>query len=146
MNTAIEASGLGKRYGRRWALAGCTLTVPAGRVAGLVGPNGAGKSTLLQLAAGLLDPDSGQISVLGGRPGGTAAQLARVGFVAQDGYLVLGIGIAGRPARRLGHLLQPAHHPGRPRPLQRASRASATPRPDPGRATTTSRASTSGRR
>ena len=95
MNTAIEASGLGKRYGRRWALAGCTLTVPAGRVAGLVGPNGAGKSTLLQLAAGLLDPDSGQISVLGGRPGGTAAQLARVGFVAQDAPAYAGLSVAG---------------------------------------------------
>jgi ABC-2 type transport system ATP-binding protein len=95
VNTAIEASGLGKRYGRRWALAGCTLTVPAGRVAGLVGPNGAGKSTLLQLAAGLLDPDSGQISVLGGRPGGTAAQLARVGFVAQDAPAYAGLSVAG---------------------------------------------------
>jgi ABC-2 type transport system ATP-binding protein len=52
VNTVIEASGLGKRYGRRWALADCTLAVPAGRVTGLVGPNGAGKSTLLQLAAG----------------------------------------------------------------------------------------------
>jgi ABC-type Na+ transport system ATPase subunit NatA len=50
VNTVIEASGLGKRYGRRWALADCTLAVPAGRVTGLVGPNGAGKSTLLQLA------------------------------------------------------------------------------------------------
>jgi ABC-2 type transport system ATP-binding protein len=95
VNTAIEASGLGKRYGRRHALADCTLTVPAGRVAGLVGPNGAGKSTLLQLAAGLLDPDSGQISVLGGRPGGTPAQLARVGFVAQDAPVYGGLSVAG---------------------------------------------------
>ena len=31
MNTVIEASGLGKRYGRRWALADCTLAVPVGR-------------------------------------------------------------------------------------------------------------------
>ena len=37
---AIEARGLGKRYGHRWALADCTLTIPAGHVAGLVGPNG----------------------------------------------------------------------------------------------------------
>ncbi len=95
MNTAVEASGLGKRYGRRWALADCTLTVPAGRVAGLVGPNGAGKSTLLQLAAGLLDPDSGEITVLGGRPGATPAQLARVGFVAQDAPVYAGLSVAG---------------------------------------------------
>src|ERR1700722_15618081 len=69
MTAALEARELGKRYRRRWALADCTLTVPAGRVTGLVGPNGAGKTTLLQLAAGLLDPTSGEITVLGGRPG-----------------------------------------------------------------------------
>jgi ABC-2 type transport system ATP-binding protein len=95
MTAAIKASGLGKRYGRRWALADCTLAVPAGRVTGLVGPNGAGKSTLLQLAAGLLDPTSGEIRVLGERPGGTPAQLARVGFVAQDAPVYGGLSVAG---------------------------------------------------
>ena len=53
-NPAIEARGLGKRYGRRWALADCTLAIPAGHVAGLVGPNGAGKTTLISLATGML--------------------------------------------------------------------------------------------
>jgi ABC-2 type transport system ATP-binding protein len=84
MNAMIETSAVGKQYGRRWALRDCTLTIPAGKVAGLVGPNGAGKTTLLQLAAGLLTPTSGTVTVLGGRPGATAAQLAKVGFVAQD--------------------------------------------------------------
>ena len=105
MNTVIEASGLGKRYGRRWALAGCTLAVPAGRVVGLVGPNGAGKTTLLHLAAGLLTPDSGTITVLGGRPAGTPAQLARVGFVAQDAPVYAGLSIAGH--LRMGGWLSP---------------------------------------
>ena len=95
MNTVIEASGLGKRYGRRWALADCTLAVPAGRVTGLVGPNGAGKSTLLQLAAGLLEPDSGGIRVLGEPPGRTPAQLGRVGFLAQDAPVYAGLSVAG---------------------------------------------------
>jgi ABC-2 type transport system ATP-binding protein len=105
VNTVIEASGLGKRYGRRQALADCTLAVPAGRVVGLVGPNGAGKTTLLQLAAGLLAPDSGTISVLGGRPAGTPAQLARVGFVAQDAPVYAGLSIAGH--LRMGGWLSP---------------------------------------
>ena len=52
----VEASGLGKRYGRTWALRECTLEIPAGRVTALVGPNGAGKSTLLNLAVGLTAP------------------------------------------------------------------------------------------
>jgi ABC-2 type transport system ATP-binding protein len=81
---AIQTVALGKRYGRVQALDDCTLTIPAGRVVGLVGPNGAGKSTLLQIVAGLLTPTTGTVSVLGGHPGGGPAQLARVGFVAQD--------------------------------------------------------------
>ncbi len=84
MTAILEARGLGKRYRRTQALADCTLSIPAGRVAGLVGPNGAGKTTLLHLATGLLAPTSGTIEVLGGRPASGPAQLARVGFVAQD--------------------------------------------------------------
>ncbi len=84
MDAVLEARGLGKRYGRRWAVSECTLAVPAGHVTGLVGPNGAGKSTLLNLAAGLIAPTTGTITVLGDRPASGPAQLARVGFVAQD--------------------------------------------------------------
>ena len=105
MKAVIEASGLGKRYGRRWALAGCTLAVPAGRVTGLVGPNGAGKTTLLQLAAGLLTPTSGTITVLGERPGGIPAQLTRVGFVAQDAPVYPRLSVAGH--LRMGAWLNP---------------------------------------
>lgn len=84
MTGVLDATGLGKRYGHKWALSECTVSVPAGKVVGLVGPNGAGKSTLLQLSVGLLRADAGSITVLGGRPGSTSGQLARVGFVAQD--------------------------------------------------------------
>lgn len=84
MTLAIEADSLGKRYGRHSALSDVELRIPAGRVVGLVGPNGAGKSTLLGLTCGLIEPSEGSISVLGRRPGSSAEQLARVGFVAQD--------------------------------------------------------------
>jgi ABC-2 type transport system ATP-binding protein len=80
----VEASGLGKRYGGTWALRGCSLAIPAGHVAALVGPNGAGKSTLLNLAVGLAAPTAGSVTVLGGRPAGSAAALDRIAFVAQD--------------------------------------------------------------
>ena len=56
MTTVLQTRGLGKRYRQRWALADCTLSIPAGHVAGLVGPNGAGKTTLLNLAVGMLAP------------------------------------------------------------------------------------------
>jgi ABC-2 type transport system ATP-binding protein len=84
MTAVIETSGLTKRYGRRTALADCTLSIPAGRVVGLVGPNGAGKTTLLQIAVGMQPHTSGGITVLDQAPGTDTAQLARVGFVAQD--------------------------------------------------------------
>src|SRR5690606_20384632 len=69
----LEATGLGVRHRRGWALRDCSLAVPAGRVAALVGPNGAGKTTLMLAAAGLLAPVRGSVTVRG-----TAA------FVAQD--------------------------------------------------------------
>jgi ABC-2 type transport system ATP-binding protein len=84
VSSVLSARGLGKRYGRRWALKECDLDVPAGHVVGLVGPNGAGKTTLLHLAVGLLTPTAGSIDVLGNAPSDDPTQLARVGFVAQD--------------------------------------------------------------
>ncbi|MEU6753129.1 ABC transporter ATP-binding protein [Spirillospora sp. NPDC046719] len=80
----LQAEGLTKKYGRRTALSEVDLTVPAGRVIGLVGPNGAGKSTLLHLACGLIEPTSGSLRVLGSAPAAGPSHLARVGFVAQD--------------------------------------------------------------
>ena len=139
MTTILEARGLGKRYGRRQALTDCTLSVPAGRVVGLVGPNGAGKSTLLQLACGMVTPTSGTIAVLGERPASSTAQMARVGFVAQDTptYAALSIadhlrlgaklnprwdnGIAERRIQQLG--LDPAQRAGRLSGGQRAQLA-----------------------
>jgi ABC-2 type transport system ATP-binding protein len=90
----LQAEGLSKRYGRRLALSNCTLAIPAGRVVGLVGPNGAGKTTLLHIAVGLLPPTAGSIEVLGGRPASGAAQLAKVGFVAQDAPIYAGLSVA----------------------------------------------------
>ena len=84
MSGAIETSGLGKQYRRTWALRDCTLAIPEGHVVGLVGPNGAGKTTLLRLATGMLTPTRGAITVLGQPPAAGPAQLARVGYVAQD--------------------------------------------------------------
>ncbi|MER7178692.1 ABC transporter ATP-binding protein [Streptomyces hyaluromycini] len=82
-DTAIAASALGKRFGRRggWALRDCAFRLPAGRVCAVVGPNGAGKSTLLALAAGLLGATEGELTVLGTTP---AKARPRVGYVAQD--------------------------------------------------------------
>jgi ABC-2 type transport system ATP-binding protein len=102
----LQAEGLTKRYGRRAALSEVDLTIPAGRVVGLVGPNGAGKSTLLNLACGLLEPTSGSLRVLGSRPAENAAHLARVGFVAQDTPVYPSFSVADH--LRLGARLNPS--------------------------------------
>ncbi|MBR7836709.1 ABC transporter ATP-binding protein [Actinospica durhamensis] len=94
MSAILQAHALGKRYGRRQALAECTLEIPPGHVVGLVGPNGAGKSTLLKIACGMLAPSSGRIEVLGEAPAGSPAQLARVGYVAQDTPVYAGLSVA----------------------------------------------------
>ncbi|WP_440073171.1 ABC transporter ATP-binding protein [Streptosporangium sp. OZ121] len=105
MTAVLEAQGLGRRYGRRWALRECTIDIPAGHVVGLVGPNGAGKTTLLKLASGQLEPTAGGITVLGGRPAGGREQLAKVGFVAQDTPVYAGLTVAEH--LRLGARLNP---------------------------------------
>ncbi len=110
---AVAARGLGRRYGRRWALSDCTLTIPAGHVVGLVGPNGAGKTTLISLMTGMLAPTTGTIDVLGSRAASSREQLARVGYVAQDTPVYAGLSIAD-------HLRFGAHmNPGWDRDLAR---------------------------
>jgi ABC-2 type transport system ATP-binding protein len=106
VTAALQATGLGKRFRRRWALEDCTVEVPTGRVAGLVGPNGAGKTTLLNLAVGLLTPSAGSIDVLGSRPDGSAEQLAKVGYVAQDTPTYVNLTVADH--LRLGARLNPS--------------------------------------
>jgi ABC-2 type transport system ATP-binding protein len=106
MTAVMETQGLGKRYGRRQALTDCTLSIPAGRVVGLVGPNGAGKTTLLHLAVGLLAPTAGTIRVLGDIPGSGPAQLASVGFVAQDTPVYRSFSVADH--LRLGARMNPS--------------------------------------
>jgi energy-coupling factor transporter ATP-binding protein EcfA2 len=73
METAIEVTGLRKRFGPVVALNGMTFTVRPGQVTGFVGPNGAGKSTTMRVILGLDAADEGRIRravrLHGARPG-----------------------------------------------------------------------------
>ncbi len=63
--TAVQTYDLGRRYGRRWALAGVSVSLPQGSVTMLAGPNGAGKSTFLRVLATAIRPDHGTALVAG---------------------------------------------------------------------------------
>lgn len=65
MEKMIELANVSKKYGGRRALAGVSLTLPKGKIIGLVGENGSGKTTMLKLIAGLLTPDGGKVTYEG---------------------------------------------------------------------------------
>lgn len=65
---AVRTDDLAVRYDRFVALDGVTVTVHFGEALGIIGPNGSGKSTLLKTIAGLLQPASGDLCVLGTTP------------------------------------------------------------------------------
>lgn len=76
MDTVLECKDLTKKYITKAALKGINISVPKGAIVGLLGPNGSGKTTLLKLAAGLLKPTSGEISVCGLKPGAESKLIA----------------------------------------------------------------------
>lgn len=86
MNTVLECNALTKRYGSGIvALKNMTLSLPAGKIIGLLGPNGSGKTTLIKMACGLLTPSSGEIRVCGKKPG--AESKALVAYLPEREYL-----------------------------------------------------------
>jgi ABC-type multidrug transport system ATPase subunit len=72
----LRAKGLGRSYDGYIALGSFTVEVGAGELVALIGPNGAGKTTFLNLAAGLLDPTSGSVEIVGAKPGSIEARRA----------------------------------------------------------------------
>ncbi len=77
---AVRLAGVTVGYGERIALDDVALEIPRGSLVAIFGPNGGGKSTLLKLIAGLLQPWSGVVEVLG-EPAGREAR--RIAYVTQ---------------------------------------------------------------
>ena len=85
MTTAISVSDLVKTFGPTRALDGLDLSVATGEVHGFLGPNGSGKTTTIRILLGLLRPDAGHATVLGGDPWKDAVELhRRVAYVPGD--------------------------------------------------------------
>jgi ABC-2 type transport system ATP-binding protein len=81
---AIEAAGLGKRYGDFVAVRDVSFTVAPGEVFGLLGPNGAGKSTTFRMLCGLARPSWGEGRVAGHDLGAAAAEARQaLGYMPQ---------------------------------------------------------------
>jgi heme exporter protein A len=66
MQPVVKAQGLGRRFGRRWAVARLDLSVAADERLLVIGPNGCGKTTLLRMLSTLLPPSQGTLELLGG--------------------------------------------------------------------------------
>lgn len=85
--TAIEVVGLGKQFGKSWALNQIDLSIPSKQLVAVVGPSGCGKSTLLKLVAGLLRSSQGEV-LLNGKPvTETPSVQLDIGMVLQDSPL-----------------------------------------------------------
>jgi ABC-2 type transport system ATP-binding protein len=72
----LSTKGVAKSYGDLIALEPLDLSVPEGQRLVLVGHNGSGKTTLLRMAAGLLEPTSGEVSIIGAAAGSLEARAA----------------------------------------------------------------------
>ncbi len=75
-DVAIEARGINKRYGDRYALRDLDFAAGPGERVAIIGPNGAGKTTLLSILAGILKADEGEIHLPRGEVGWVPQQAA----------------------------------------------------------------------
>lgn len=90
MSELVNISNLTMVYDKKkTALNQMNLTIPRGRIVGLLGPNGSGKTTLIKIINGLLSPTSGSVLINGKKPGpGTKA---RVSYLPERTYLQPGL-------------------------------------------------------
>lgn len=87
MNQSIvQLTNISKHYGALKALNNITLNIPQGEALGLFGHNGAGKTTMMKLILGVIDPDAGQIEVMGTSPNSSNAFELRknIGYLPEN--------------------------------------------------------------
>ena len=95
----ITATDLVLHRGGHKAVEASTFSIPAGAITAIIGPNGSGKSTLLHAMAGLLEPTSGTISILGHAP---TTRSSRVSYVLQHTAIPVGTPITVRETVGMG--------------------------------------------
>ena len=85
MSTVLEAIGLTKNYGSKCALSNVNFSLEGGKIIGLLGSNGSGKTTFLKIAAGILQPTAGKVTVCGMDIGTETKEI--VSFLPERTYL-----------------------------------------------------------
>ena len=82
MGNSVELHGVTKTFGKTTAVDRLDLTVPENSIYGFIGPNGSGKTTTLRLILRILQPDSGEVVVLGNDRGRVADD--RLGYLPEE--------------------------------------------------------------
>lgn len=114
MDTVLQTFELTKKFGRKTALDGVSLSVRRGDIYGFIGGNGAGKTTLMRVALNLAFPTAGRVELFGGESFSTAGR--RIGSLiespafyrglsAKDNLLAFGA-LVGADARQADELLE----------------------------------------
>lgn len=85
MDKILTCTGLTKYYGGLPALSEMSINMYSGRVIGLLGPNGSGKTTFIKIAAGLLKPSCGEITICGFKIGTQSKRI--VSYLPDRDYL-----------------------------------------------------------
>lgn len=85
MTQLIQLHHVTKKYKKHVAIDDVTLSLPAGKIIGLLGPNGSGKTTLIKLMNGLLHPTTGDIVIDGYRPSVETKKI--VSYLPDTSYL-----------------------------------------------------------
>jgi len=84
----IRVENISKSYGNTIALKNASFTLEKGQIVGLLGVNGAGKSTLLKIMAGINEPDTGNIQILGYDMKDNSLEIKkRIGYLSEDNPL-----------------------------------------------------------
>ena len=83
MTPAVEVTDVSFAYGEKPVVSDVSMTIEQGEFLGLIGPNGSGKTTLLHLMLGLLEPDTGSVSLFG-EPVEAFEDGERIGYVSQQ--------------------------------------------------------------
>lgn len=87
MNNLVEIVNLTKKYGSNLAVNNLTVSLPKGKIIGLLGPNGSGKTTLIKMLNGLLTPTEGTIMIDGNYVGPVTK--SKVAYLPDRTYLTM---------------------------------------------------------